>query len=110
MLFIVAERCDLQFATKEISRGMSAPTVGDMSRLKRACRYLAGTRDLASFLVPEFHESLLLKAMVDSDWAGDRIGRKSTSAAHLFLNGALIHSHSRTQATMAANSAEADVY
>ena len=33
-------RADIQFAVKEVSRGMSNPTIRDMRRLKRLARYL----------------------------------------------------------------------
>ena len=47
---------------------------------------------------------------MDSVWGGDRVGTKSTSAAHVFLNEALVHNHSRPQTTVAGNSAELDMY
>ena len=59
---------------------------------------------------PTRSDRWVLRAYVDSDWGGDKIGRKSTSSAHLCLNGVLVHSHSRTQATVATSSAEAEVY
>ncbi|CAK0886425.1 unnamed protein product, partial [Prorocentrum cordatum] len=86
LLFVAAERCDLQFATKEISRGMSQPTVGDALLLKRAARYLSGTRGYISLIVPEDRNNIILQVEVDSDWAGDKMGRNSTSRGHIYFN------------------------
>jgi len=46
----------------------------------------------------------------DSDWAGDRDTRKSTSGGLVFLAGALLISYSRGQATPATSSCEAELY
>ena len=111
MLLIAAERRYLQRATKEVSRGAPGPTLGDLDRLERACRYLAATRGRGGFLVPEKSDGLALaKVYTASDWGGDKVGRKSTSAADVFMNGALARNRSRAQATVAASSAEAEAY
>lgn len=46
----------------------------------------------------------------DADWAADKMGHRSTSAGHMKLCGALVHTYSRTQATAALSSAESEVY
>ena len=46
----------------------------------------------------------------DSDWAGCPESRKSTSGYCLHVLGNLIHSSSRTQASIALSSAEAELY
>ncbi|MCG7754977.1 hypothetical protein, partial [Flavihumibacter cheonanensis] len=38
--YIAQDRPDLNYAIKECSRGMSAPTKGDLRKLKRVLRYL----------------------------------------------------------------------
>ena len=37
---LASDRPDIQFATKEVSRGMANPTDGDGEKLKRLARYL----------------------------------------------------------------------
>eukprot|EP00959_Pyramimonas_sp_CCMP1952_P228839 4784567-Pyramimonas_sp.AAC.1 len=76
----------MQLATKEISRGMSQPTVGDALRLKRAARYPSGTRDYNSLIAPEDQNSIVLNVKVASDWPGDEIGRKRTSSGHVYFD------------------------
>ena len=40
--FLAQDRCDLQFASKECSRWMSSPRIGDWALIKRIARYLIG--------------------------------------------------------------------
>ena len=46
----------------------------------------------------------------DSDYAGDKQTRKSTSCALVFCDGTLVHGHSRGQTVVATSSAEAEYY
>ena len=50
------------------------------------------------------------KFLLDSSWADCKTTRKSTSSGLVFLNGALICSICRTQATVALSSCEAELY
>ena len=38
--FLAQDRADIQYATKEVCRGMAKPTQADMVKLKRVVRYL----------------------------------------------------------------------
>ena len=74
-------------------------------------RYLAG----APGLVWEYHvvpeaDGIWIDALVDSDWAGCRSTRKSTSGGILCLAGAGIKSWSSTQGSVALSSGEAEYY
>ena len=42
--YISQDRTDIMYATKELSRGMSRPTVGNLKSLKRLARYLKGKK------------------------------------------------------------------
>ena len=46
----------------------------------------------------------------DSDWAGDRISRKSTSGGMLCVAGSIVKSWSKTQSIVARSSGEAEFY
>ena len=52
----------------------------------------------------------VIDCYVDSDWATDKISRRSTSGGMLMYAGALVLSYSRTQTTVATSSAEAELY
>ena len=52
LVFIAADRPDIQFCVKECARGEQSPSARDMQRAERICRYLMGTRDWALKLEP----------------------------------------------------------
>ena len=60
--------------------------------------------------VVEQASTIEIQAFADSDWAGCAKTRKSTSGASLALWGVTLANSSRTQATQALSSAEADLY
>ena len=51
-----------------------------------------------------------VQMMVDSDWATDKVDRRSTSAGVALLGGCTILSYNRTQGSPALSSAEAEGY
>ena len=78
--FLAQDRSDLQYASKEASRRMSTPKVGDWNLLKRLGRHWAGRpRMVSTFAWQDWPSSLTVYA--DSNWAGCRDTRKSTSGA-----------------------------
>ena len=109
LMFIAAERPDIQFCVKECARGVQSPSARDMQRAKRICRYLMGTRDWTLKLEP-WKDVDTLQMMVDSDWASDKVDRRSTSAGVAQLGGCTIITDSRTQGSPAMSSADAQGY
>ena len=76
--YLAQDRFDIQFAVKELSRTMSSPTTGCWTALKRLGRYLLSISRVA--LVFNYQEKYKhVDVWTDSDWAGDRSERKSTS-------------------------------
>ena len=57
--YLAQDRSDIVFAVKELSRSMSAPTIGDMKALKRLSRYLLGRERESSgnIWVPVVHQT-----------------------------------------------------
>ena len=53
---------------------------------------------------------VLMLVYVDSDWAGDKIARKSTTGAVLKVGGDAVKTYSRNQKTIALSSGEAELY
>ena len=89
LMFLANERPDIQHCVKECARGVQNPSARDMQRAKRICRYLMGTRDWTLNLEPD-REIDTLQMMVDSDWATDKVDRRSTSAGVAQLGGCTI--------------------
>ena len=109
LMFLASERPDIQNCVKECARGVQSPSARDMQRAKRICRYLMGTRDWTLKLEPD-REVDTLQMMVDSDWATDKVDRRSTSAGVAQLGGCTILTYSGTQGSPALSSAEAERY
>ena len=80
-----------------------------MLLLKRLARYLAGA-PRAAYTYPWQSKDSRLEAYVDSDWAGCKGSRRSTSGGVLAWGRHMLKSWATTQATVALSSAEAELY
>ena len=109
-------RPDISFAVKELSRSLQAPTQQDEKQLKQVLRYLKGTLHFTTSLQPprkrviERASSIHIQACFDSALEGSPQTKKSTSGATLSLWGVPLAASSRTQASQASSSAEAELY
>ena len=109
-LNFMAQDCpDVQFATKEICRGMSSPTRSSWARVKRLARYLLA-REKTVYVYEWLYEDSELNLYTDSDWAGCRRTRKSTTGGVLMRGPHCIKTWSVTQGPIALSSAEAEHY
>ena len=107
--YLAADRPDIQYATKEVARGMSKPTQGLWDQLVHLARYLAGHRGVAQWFEWQGPE-LNVTGFSDSDWAGCRSTRKSSSGGGIRIGSHLVKSLARTQSTIATSSGEAELY
>ena len=98
----------IAFAAKEASRTMSAPRICDEAKVKRILRYLLAY-PVATYLYAWQAAPLSLEGFSDSDWAGCRRTRRSTSGGVILHGTHLIHHWSRTQSGIALSSAEAEL-
>ena len=106
--YLAQDRPDIQYATKEICRGMCRPTQGDLKKLRRLARYLiTSPRVVMKFGWQEPQSSLC--GWSDSDFAGCRKTAKSTSGGVLTIGAHYIKSWSTTQKTIALSSGEAEL-
>ena len=88
---------------------MSTPREHDWTYIKRLARYLVGaTRAVQTFKWQSPQK--MVRIYVDSDWAGDKISRKSTSGGAMCIGKHMIKSWSTTQQTIAMSSGEAELY
>ena len=78
---------DIQYATKEICRGMAVPKASSMSKMKRLARYLLGCPRQVLVFRPCSEEAPEMVVYSDSDWAGCLRTRKSTSGGVLAFQG-----------------------
>ena len=109
-------RPDLNFAVKELSHGLKSPTREDYNRLKRLARYLQHSDGVGVWFpeVPRAHDFYNEKGYVnvftDTDWAGDKVSRKSTSSAHIVAEGCLLYDTAKQQSIQAQSSGESETY
>ena len=107
--YLSQDRSDIQFATKEICREMAKPTSKVWRKVKRAVRYMIGAKRLV-WHMDDREEEMALDVFADSDWAGCKSSRKSTSGGMIVVGGTVVKSWSRTQKTRALSSGEAEFY
>ena len=109
--YLAADRPDIQFAVKEICRGMTRPTKGHMKKLKRLARYLKEVPRMVVMLNEVDEDKMMVvEAYSDSDWAGCKGTRKSTSGGMIVMGGGLMKSWAKNQSVIALSSAEAEYY
>lgn len=106
--YLAQDRPDIQYATKEICRGMCSPTRGDLRRLRRLGRYLVDHRRVVVQYRWQSYMSTLT-GFTDSDFAGCRQTAKSTSGGIVMRGLHFIKSWSSTQKTVALSSGEAEL-
>jgi hypothetical protein len=107
--FLAQDCPDLQFPAKEVCREMSSPTLRSWHKLKRLARYLVHRR-AAVYRFEWQEEGYPMTLYTDSDWAGCRRTRKSTSGGVIMIGRHCIKSWSSTQGPLALSSAEAEYY
>ena len=110
--YMSQDRIDTQYASKEISRYMSRPRISSWDKLKRLARYLVEhPRVVWKFDgADKISDGDYIDVFSDSDWAGDKISRRSTSGGVASISGGAIKHWSSTQGTIAMSSGEAEYY
>ena len=107
--FLARDRPELQFSVKEACRCMSAPTVAAWTRVKRIGRFLINA-PRAILVFKRQPLPRVLTVWCDSDFAGCRSSRKSTSGGALVLGGHALRTYSSTQRVISLSSGEAECY
>ena len=99
-------RPDISFAVSCAAKYCSKPTQDNWTAIKRIFRYLAGTTNFGIC----YEKSKIGKCVgySDSDWAGDKSDRKSTSGYCFSLGSGLISWRANKQTCVALSTAEAE--
>jgi len=106
--YVAQDRPDLSTASRKLSQGMSAPREGHEKMLKRVLRYLKSYPRCIS-MMPWQTLPTCITLLVDSDWAGCKSTRKSSSGGCVMMGAHLIGHWSKMQATVALSSGEAEL-
>jgi hypothetical protein len=100
-------RPDISQAVSELASHSNDPQREDLTAIKRILRYIKGTIDIG-LIYQRINEELKLSAYSDSDWAGDKLTRRSTTGMVFMLAGAPISWRSQKQPTVSLSSTEAE--
>jgi hypothetical protein len=109
-IYLAQDRTDIGFGAKELSRNMAKPCEEDMGRLKQFARYLIGKERVVQEFGYQQNWSEIVDVWTDSDHAGCKRTRKSTSGGIIRLGKHLIKGWCRMQAVVALSSGEAEYY
>ena len=90
--YLSQDRCELQFAVKELARRMQQPNATNMQALKRLVRFLKGRPRFLVVYVRQAEEQVV-DVFSDSDWAGCANTRRSTSSSYVKLASLCSVSH-----------------
>jgi hypothetical protein len=108
-LWLSHDRVDIQYAVKQCCSHASSPRESDMMRIKRLVRYLSAFPSVVmTFEADDDFKTLTVYS--DSDWAGDRATRRSTSGGCVYFRSMLLNSWSKSQHVVSLSSAEAELY
>ena len=106
--YLSLDQPDLQFAATTASQHVAQPKECDWAKIKRIARYLVkASRSVQKFAWQE--KLTQITRYVDSDWAGNKITRKSTSGGAMSLGKHLTKSWRSTLQVMALSSGEAEL-
>ncbi|KAL9281612.1 putative RNA-directed DNA polymerase [Arabidopsis thaliana] len=86
--YLTITRPDIQYAVNFICQRMHAPTNSDFGLLKRILRYVKGTINMG--LPIRKHNNPVLSGFCDSDYAGCKDTRRSTTGFCILLGSTLI--------------------
>ena len=94
--YLALDKADIQYATKEICRGMALPMAGDMRKLKRLARHsITRPRVISDFVFQGRLNQIV--GYSDSDWAGCWRTAKSTSGGAIMIGRHCVKTWSSTQ-------------
>lgn len=104
--YLTITRPDLQYAVNFVCQKMHAPPEYDFGLLKRILRYVKGTLHLGLHMKKD--SSLTLSAFCDSDWAGYKVTRRSTTGFCTLLGPNIISWSAKRQETVSRSFTEAE--
>jgi len=108
MYLMIGTRPDLGFVVSRLSQHMENPTVDLWNAVKRVFRFVSGTRGHGVQYGGVEHPITAPSGFSDSDWAGCKLDRRSTSAYVFLVAGGAVSWKSKKQSTVSASTAEAE--
>ena len=109
LAYVAQDRVDIAEAVKCLRRHVKEPRSRHMQALKRLGRYLVKNRRCVLTDARQTSDATL-QVHVDSEWAGDLFGRKSTTGVIVRRGKHLLRHMSFLQTLVALSSGEAEYY
>ena len=107
--YLALDRADLGEPVKCLARSMAKPTPGSLRDLKKVARYLLGTKHMALHLWRQTFPKCI-STYVDSDFAGCRLTRRSTTGMVQMIGGHAVKHTSNLQGGTGLNVSECEYY
>ncbi|KAK0584014.1 hypothetical protein LWI29_006522 [Acer saccharum] len=107
MYSMISTRPDLAQAISVLSRYMAKPGKGHWNAMKWLLRYISSTTSVG-LIYDCYNSELELIGYVDSDYAGDRDKRRSTSSYFFTIAGCCVSWKSQLQSVVALSTTEAE--
>ena len=92
LLWLSSIRPDIQFAVKELSRGLTSPTEDHRTKMKTLLRYLAGTKPMVDTSTKD-HSAFQADNFQHRHLCGLRLGRLRYFKTKHFRNGLVLFWH-----------------
>jgi hypothetical protein len=106
LLYLCASRPDIMLSVGICARFQAAPKESHYVAVKQIFRYLAHTPNFGLWYPRGANFDLLVYS--NSDWAGDKVDRKSTSGGCRFLGCSFVSWSSKKQSCVSLSSTEAE--
>src|SRR5207237_4873241 len=107
MLFLArVTRPDIAFAVSKLAQFTNCYGQAHWEAGKEVLRYLNGTQDYG--LMYKRNNSFVVRGYTDSDYAGDKLDRKSTTGYAFYVNDGLVSWCSQKQDIVSLSSTEAE--
>jgi len=106
LLYLTANRPDIQFGVCLCARFQSNPKESHFKAAKRILKYLKGTTNVGLWYPNE--SNIVLRGFSYFDYAGCKLDKKSTSGICHLLRSSLISWNSKKQACVALSIVEAE--
>jgi len=106
LFYLTTSRPDIMFVVCLCARFQANPKESHLKVAKRILKYLKGTTNVGLWYPS--HSPIHLIRYSDSDFAGCKLDRKSTSGTYHLLGSSLISWHKKKQACEALSTAEAE--
>ena len=106
LIYLTNTRPDITYAVQQLSQYMATPTNVHLQAAFRILRYLKGTPGSGLFFAATGTPQL--RAFSDSDWAGCKDSRKSTTGYLVYFGSSVVSWQSKKQSTVSRSSSEAE--